>query len=81
MDFKFSSGQCVQYTPTGSVAGRYIVLKAQPLESHQSEPMYRIRGELAGEERIVTECNLSDDVGTVQDYALAASARVSLRKR
>lgn len=81
MDFKFSPGQCVQYLPAGSVPGRYVVLRSMPLEPRQSEPMYRIRGELAGEERVVSECNLSEDVGTPQEYAVAAAEKALLRRK
>jgi hypothetical protein len=81
MNFKFSPGQSVEFSPVGGVAGRYNVVRSMPLEPHQDEPKYRIRGELAGEERVVSECSLNENVGSPHDYELAARTRDALRAR
>ena len=79
MDFRFFTGQCVEYVPIGGVAGRYSIVRAMPLEPIQIEPKYRIKGELAGEERVVSECSLSENVGTPEQYELIAQSREAQR--
>ena len=82
MDSKFSVGQSVEHTPIGDVAGRYVIVRQMPAEYNQSETRYRIRGELAGEERVVSESSLSDNVGTELEYATEARARAErVRKK
>lgn len=82
MDSKFSVGQSVEHTPVGTVPGRYVIVRQMPSEHNQSETRYRIRGELAGEERVVSESALSDNVGTELEYAMEARARAErVRKK
>lgn len=81
MNFRFFTGQCVEYVPIGGVAGRYSIVRAMPLEPIQVEPKYRIKGELAGEERVVSECSLSENVGTPDQYELIAQSREAQRMR
>lgn len=81
MNFKFSAGQTVEFSPTGGVAGRYSVVRSMPLEPHHDEPRYRIKGELAGEERVVSESSLNEDVGTSHEYEVVAQNLKAQRQR
>lgn len=63
MDVTFSVGQRVIYTPIGSVPGRYVVTRLMSFEGSHAEQMYRIKGELHGDDRMVAGSALSADVG------------------
>ena len=81
MNIKFAVGQCVEYVPVGTVGGRYIIVRPMPNEYNQSEPRYRIRGEEAGEERVVAESALSENVGSTADYVALEKARTAHFKK
>lgn len=81
MKFKFLVGQCIEFCPTGSVAGRYHVLRVMPVEPYHQEPCYHIKGELRGDEWVVTECNLDGNVGSAPHYELIAQQLRDLRRR
>ena len=81
MNFKFMVGQWVEFCPAGGLPGRYNVIRLMPVEPYYDEPYYRIRGERAGDEWVVIECNLSADVGTTQYYEKIAQQLKGLRRR
>jgi hypothetical protein len=81
MNFKFTVGQWVEYCPADGLPGRYNVIRLMPVEPYYDEPYYRIRGERAGDEWVVIECNLSVDVGTTQYYETIAQQLKGLRRQ
>ena len=60
MSFKFSTGQAVEYKPTGGMLGLYTVIRQMPEEFRAFDRKYRIKSEQEGFERTVLECDLQE---------------------
>ncbi len=60
MSFKFSTGQAVEYKPTGGMLGLYTVIRQMPEEFRAFDRKYRIKSEHEGFERTVLECDLQE---------------------
>lgn len=75
MDFKFSVGQAVEYTPRGGTAGLFLVVRQMPDEFQQFDRRYRIKNQHEGFERNVLECDLSPSDKTPEEYAVARPPR------
>ena len=61
MSFKFSTGQAVEYKPTGGMLGLYTVIRQMPEEFRAFDRKYRIKSEQEGFERTVLECDLQEE--------------------
>jgi hypothetical protein len=59
MNFKFSVGQAVEYTPRGGTVGLFEVVRQMPEEFQAYDRKYLIKNPQEGFERNVPECDLS----------------------
>ena len=75
MDFKFSVGQAVEYTPRGGAAGLFTVVRQMPEESQAIDLKYRIKNQHEGFERSVFECDLMASDKRQEDFAVSALRR------
>jgi hypothetical protein len=76
MTFKFPVGTLVEYTPPSEMPGLYRVTRQMPVEDSHVDLAYLITPERQGFNRVVLECNLSDDVLTQEEYDRMPSRRL-----
>ncbi len=75
MSFKFSTGQAVEYKPTGGMLGLYTVIRQMPEEFRAFDRKYRIKSEHEGFERTVLECDLQESERPQSHYATVLPMR------
>ena len=79
MDFKFSVGQAVEYTPRGGTVALFTVVRQMPEEAQAIDLKYRIKNQHESFERTVLECDLSPSDKRQEDYAISNRLRYTSR--
>ena len=75
VDFKFSVGEAVEYTPRGGTVGLFTVVRHMPEESQAIDLKYRIKNQQENFERTVLECDLSASEEQQEDFGAARPLR------
>jgi hypothetical protein len=75
MDFKFSVGQAVEYTPRGGTVGLYTVVQQMPEELQVFERRYRIKNLQEGFQRTVLEYDLGASDKQPEDFPTSSPLR------
>ena len=79
MNFKFSIGQAVEYTPRGGSIGLFTVVRHMPEEFQAFDRRYRIKNQNEDFDRNVFECDLIASDKRPEDYAVAGRLRHTSR--